>query len=80
MTFGIQIFGVKTFGIQMTGVVTFVIQMFAVKIFGIQMFREKILVATELESYNIDIAALRETRLLSNDSMVDHGYTPFFEW
>ena len=73
-------FGVITFGIQMSGVMTFVIQVFGVKIFGIQIFGVKTLVAKELESYNIDIAALRETRLLSHDSMVDHGYTLFLEW
>ena len=56
---------------------TFEIQIFGVETFGIQMFGLKTLIARELESYNIDIAALSETRLLSYDSMVDHGYTLF---
>jgi len=67
MTFGIQVLAVMTFGISMFGVMTFRIQMFGVKT----------LVEKELESYNIDIAGLSETRLPSYDSMVDHGYTLF---
>ena len=61
----------------MLGVMTFEIQIFGVETFGIQMFGLKTLIARELESYNIDIAALSETRLLSYDSLVDHGYTLF---
>ena len=51
--------------------------MFGVMKFRIQMFGVKTLVAKELESYNIDIAGLSETRLPTYDSMVDHGYTLF---
>ena len=56
--FGIELFAVMTFGIPVLGMMTFRIQMFGVKT----------LVAKKLESYNIDIAGLRETRLPSYDS------------
>ena len=36
------------------------------------------MVAKELEKYNIDVAALCETRLAGYDSMVDQGYTFFW--
>ena len=61
----------------MFGRMTFAIQMFGVMTFRIQMSGVKTVVAKELESYNIDIAGLSETRLPSYDSMVDHGYTLF---
>ena len=75
--FGIQLFAVMTFGIPVLGMMTFGIPMFGVMTFRIQMFGVKTVVAKELESYNIDIAGLSETRLPSYDSMVDHGYTLF---
>ena len=40
--------------------------------------RQTALVAKELNRYNIDIAALCETRLAGNDSIVDNGYTFFW--
>ena len=40
--------------------------------------RQTALVAKELSRYNIDIAALSETRLALNDSIVDNGYTFFW--
>ena len=40
--------------------------------------RQTALVALELNRYNIDIAALSETRFPDYDSMVDHGYTFFW--
>ena len=49
--FGIQLFAVMTFGIPVLGMMTFRIQMFGVKT----------LVAKKLESYNIDIAGLRDS-------------------
>jgi exonuclease III len=40
--------------------------------------RQTALVAKELSRYNIDIAALCETRLAQSDSMIDSGYTFFW--
>ena len=40
--------------------------------------RQTALVAKELGQYDIDIAALCETRLALNDSLVDNGYTFFW--
>ena len=40
--------------------------------------RQTALVAKELNRYDIDIAALCETRLPDNDSIVDNGYTFFW--
>ena len=40
--------------------------------------RQTALVTKELNRYNIDIAALSETRLALYDSKVDHGYTFFW--
>ena len=40
--------------------------------------RQTALVAKELSRYDIDIAALSETRLALNDSLVDNGYTFFW--
>ena len=40
--------------------------------------RQTALVAKELNKYGIDIAALSETRLAQNDSLVDNGYTFFW--
>jgi len=40
--------------------------------------RQTALVAKELDRYHIDIAALSETRLAQNDSLVDNGYTFFW--
>jgi hypothetical protein len=41
--------------------------------------RQTALVAKELSRYDIDIAALCETRLSESNSIVDSGYT-FLEW
>ena len=40
--------------------------------------RQTALVAKELSRYDIDIAALSETRFALNDSLVDNGYTFFW--
>ena len=62
ITLGIQMF---IFGIQLFAVMTFGIPVLRMMTFDIPMFGVKTVVAKELESYNIDIAGLSETRLPS---------------